>query len=67
MNLKFIGIIQGAGKRPKIAVLRDRIGTSYSTEREIVLGRYRILWIGNESVELAHLDGRGRFTLRLVQ
>ncbi len=66
MDLKVIGIVQSPGK-PKIAVFNDGIGLYSGTEGQIVLGRYRILWIGEESVELAHADGRGRYTLRLVQ
>jgi hypothetical protein len=31
-----------------------------------VLGQYRILRIGAESIEMSYLDGRGRQTIRLT-
>jgi hypothetical protein len=67
ITLKFIGVIeQGAGK-PKIAVLSDGQGPPlYGFEGGTVAGRYRILRIGVESIELAYLDGRGRQTIRLT-
>jgi hypothetical protein len=66
IDLKFIGIIHMAGKQ-KIAVFNDGIRMHHGSEGEIVLGRCRMLWIGEESVDLAQPDGRGRHTLRLVQ
>jgi hypothetical protein len=67
IGLKFIGVVdQGAGK-PKIAVLSDGGGPPlYGKEGELVAGRYRILKIGEESIELAYSDGRGRQTIRLT-
>jgi len=63
--LKFIGIVDG-GNSKKIAVLSDGMGTPvYGQEGATVLGRYRILRIGVESIEMAYLDGRGRQTIRL--
>jgi hypothetical protein len=63
--LKYIGDMtdpQNAGKR--IAILSDARGTYYGREGEVVEGRYRIMKIGVESIELAYLDGRGRQTIR---
>jgi hypothetical protein len=40
------------------------IGENYGRENDIIEGRYRVLKIGAESVELAYLDGRGRQTIR---
>jgi hypothetical protein len=63
--LKFIGIVEG--KKPgRVAVLTDGRGVYSAHEGEIVEGRYRILRIGVESVDLAYLDGRGRQTIRLT-
>jgi hypothetical protein len=64
--LKFIGIVeQGAGK-PKLAVLTDGLGPPmYGIEGGTVAGRYRIVRIGAESIEMEYLDGRGRQTIRL--
>jgi hypothetical protein len=66
ITLKFIGVIdQGEGK-PKVAILTDGVGPPmYGVEGQPVAGRYRILRIGAESVEMAYLDGRGRQTIRL--
>ena len=63
--LKYIGDMtdpKNPGKR--IAILSDTRGTYYGREGEVVEGRYRILKIGVESIELAYLDGRGRQTIR---
>jgi hypothetical protein len=61
---KFIGLAEGQGKR--IAVLSDgRGGPVYGREGDIIEGRYRILRIGVESIEMEHIDGRGRQTIRL--
>jgi hypothetical protein len=68
INLKFIGVLEPGGDKPKIAVLSDGTGGPpvYGREGETVLGRYRILKIGVESIEMAYLDGRGRQTIRLT-
>jgi len=63
--LKYIGDMSDpkhSGKR--IAILSDARGTYYGREGDVVEGRYRILKIGVESIELAYLDGRGRQTIR---
>jgi hypothetical protein len=65
ITLKFIGDIADPQKPGgKIAVFTDGRNVSYGREGEIVEGRYRILKIGVESVDLAYLDGRGRQTIR---
>lgn len=66
ITLKFIGIMdQGEGK-PKVAILTDGVGPPLlGVEGQTVAGRYRILRIGAESIEMAYLDGRGRQTIRL--
>ena len=49
----------------RVAILSDaRGGVFYGREGEIVEGRYRILKIGVESIDIAYLDGRGRQTIR---
>ena len=63
--LKYIGDMSdpnNPGKR--IAILSDARSTYYGREGEIVEGRYRIVRIGVESIELAYLDGRGRQIIR---
>jgi hypothetical protein len=63
--LKYIGDMadpQNPGKR--IAILSDARSTYYGREGEVLEGRYRIVKIGVESIELTYLDGRGRQTIR---
>jgi hypothetical protein len=62
--LKFIGIIEQPDQS-KIAVLSDAKGVYHGREGETIEGRYRILKIGTESVEIAHINGQGRQTIRL--
>jgi hypothetical protein len=63
--LKFIGVLETANTQ-KIAVLSDGRGAPlYGKEGDTVLGQYKILRIGVESIEMAYLDGRGRQTIRL--
>lgn len=62
--LRFIGIVEQSGR--KIAMLSDSTGRAeYGAEGDIIQGRYRILKIGVESVDVAYLDGTGRRTIRL--
>jgi hypothetical protein len=63
--LKFIGVIEGE-RLQKIAVLSDSRGVYRGREGDIIEGRYRILRIGVESIEMAYLDGQGRQTIRLT-
>ena len=63
--LKFIGIVE-PGAAQKLAVLSDGRGAPlYGKEGDTVLGQYKILRIGTESIEMSYLDGRGRQTIRL--
>jgi hypothetical protein len=48
-----------------MAVLSDNRGVYWGREGDTIEGRYRIVRIGTESIELAHLDGNGRQTIRL--
>lgn len=63
--LKYIGDMTDP-KNPakRIAILSDARSTYYGREGDIVDGRYRIMRIGVESIELAYPDGRGRQTIR---
>lgn len=62
--LKFIGILE-SDHTPRTAILSDGRGPIYGKAGDAVLGQYRILHIGAESIEIAYLDGRGRQTIRL--
>jgi hypothetical protein len=67
ITLRFIGILEHGAGQPKIAVLSDGQGPPmFGVEGGTVAGRYRVLRIGVESVELSYLDGRGRQTIRLT-
>ena len=63
--LKFIGTVEQTPSRLKLAVLSDGRNVFYGKEGEVIEGRYRIVRIGVESIEMAYVDGRGRQTLRL--
>jgi hypothetical protein len=62
---KFIGILEVPGQARKVAILSDSRGVYHGREGDIIEGRYRILKIGTESIEMAEVDGRGRQTIRL--
>jgi len=63
--MRFIGIVEAEVQAQKIAILSDSRGIYQGREGDIIEGRFRILRIGVESVEMAYLDGRGRQTIRL--
>jgi len=65
ITLKFIGKMEPRGQG-RIAFLADGQGHTFAgREGDAIEGRYRILRIGVESIEMAYLDGRGRQTIRL--
>ena len=64
ISLKFIGVArQGEGRM--FAVLRDDRGVYYGAEGDVVEGRYRILRVSADSVELSYVDGRGRVSISM--
>jgi len=63
--LKFIGLVEKADGT-RIAVLSDGRRTHSGVEGQEIDGRYRILKIGNESIDMVYIDGRGRQTIRLT-
>lgn len=64
--LKFIGLVERANG-VKWAVLSDgKSAPQHGKEGDVIDGRYRIVKIGIESVELTYVDGRGRQTVRLT-
>src|SRR5687768_18466979 len=63
--LKYFGVITVAGQRTAHFV--DERGNTFSgKEGDVLEGRYRLLRIGPDSVDLAYLDGRGRQPIRLT-
>ena len=68
LDCSWDGPIYGTRPTLEIAdfVLSDGLGQPQTgTEGQVVFGKYRILKIGVESIEMAYLDGRGRQTIRL--
>jgi hypothetical protein len=64
--LRFIGFLEPKDGQGRIAVLSDGRGTVIDgKEGDVIEGRYRLLRVGNDSADLAYLDGRGRQTIRL--
>jgi hypothetical protein len=62
--LRFIGVVRIAQGNQLIAVLSDGTGIYRGGEGDIIEGRYKIVRVGLDSVELAYLDGRGQQVLR---
>jgi hypothetical protein len=64
--LKFIGVLERANG-VRWAVLSDGKSASpiYGKDGDIIDGRYTIVKIGTESIEMTHADGRGRQVIRL--
>ena len=63
ITLRFIGLIEAPGR---VALLSDgRGGLMHGREGDTVDGRYRVLRVGTDSIEMAYVDGRGRQTIRL--
>jgi hypothetical protein len=61
--LRFIGLVGETAER-RMAVLSDGNNVFYGREGDIIEGRYRILRIRLESIELAYADGRGHQVVR---
>ena len=64
--VKFFGLVELRGGVRVAAFTNTRGNTFYGKEGDIIEGRYRLLRISADSVELAYLDGRGRQTIRLT-
>ena len=65
--LKFIGMVEKAdGSKLAVLVAGEGRSPMHGKEGDIIDGRYRILKIGTESVEMVYLDGRGKQTIRLT-
>lgn len=65
ITLKFIGIVRKTGQDAPIAVLSDARGIYHGREGDLIEGRYRIVRIANETIEMTYADGRGRQVIRL--
>ena len=65
MGLKFIGLVDAPAQGGKLAVLSDGRSVYYGHEGDLIDGRFKIVRIGVESIEMMYADGRGRQTIRL--
>ena len=63
--LKFMGLVEVEGKGRKFAALTDCKFVYTGQEGEIIDGRYRLVKIGVESVEMEYVNGCGRTKIRL--
>jgi hypothetical protein len=64
--LKLIGVLERANG-VKWAVLSDgKSAPMYGKDGDIIDGRYLIVKIGTESIEMTHADGKGRQVIRLT-
>ena len=65
--LRFIGLVDAPTQAGRIAILSDGRGSVlYGKEGETIEGRYRVLRVTPDMVELSHIDGQGRQTIRLT-
>lgn len=66
ITLRFIGLIEAPPRTGRVALLSDgRGGLMSGREGDTVDGRYRMLRVGPDSIEMAYVDGRGRQTIRM--
>jgi hypothetical protein len=64
--LRFIGLIDAPERAGRVALLSDgKGGLMNGREGDVIEGRYRVLRVGADSLDLAYVDGRGRQTIRL--
>ena len=64
--LKFIGLVEAPGQAGRVAILSDGRGNVfYGKEGDTIEGRYRMVKVDRELIELSYVDGRGRQTIRL--
>lgn len=62
---KFIGLLTPS-PGDKVAVLSDGRTIVHGREGDVIEGRYRLLTVADEAVQMEYLDGRGRRTIRLT-
>jgi len=64
--LRFIGLVDAPSQAGRLAIVSDGRGNVfYGKEGDIIEGRYRLLKIGTDALELSSIDGRARQTIRL--
>ena len=63
--LSFVGFVESPGVEGRVVVLTDGEVVHYGRVGDVIDGRYRIVGLGLESVDLERVDGTGTQTLRL--
>jgi hypothetical protein len=63
--LKLIGIVDKSGQSERVAVLSDERGVYHGREGDIIEGRYQIVRVNAESVEISLIGGDVRQVVRL--
>ena len=67
ITLKYLGLVKQDGGKPDLAWLSDGVGPPMYgyVGGPPLAGRYRIMRVSPESVEISYLDGSGRTTIRM--
>ena len=63
--LIFIGFVESPGITGRVVVLADGENVFHGRVGDVLDGRYRIVGLGLESVDVERIDGRGAETLQL--
>ncbi len=63
--LTFIGFVESPGIEGRVVVLTDGETVFHGRVGDVIDGRYRLVGLGVESVDVERIDGRGQQTLRL--
>ena len=63
--LTFIGFVESPGIEGRVVVLTDGENVFHGRVGDVLDGRYRIVGLGLESVDVERIDGLGTQTLRL--
>ncbi len=65
LPLTFIGFVESPGIEGRVVVLTDGEIVFHGRVGDVIDGRYRIVGLGLESVDVERVDGQGQQTLRL--
>ena len=65
ITLKLVAIVRGSG-RPIVALTDDR-DVFYGREGDVVEGRYKIIKVNLESIDISYVDGRGQRRIGLTR
>jgi hypothetical protein len=67
ISLRYIGLVDAPSQAGRLAILSDGRGNIfYGKDGDIIEGRYKVLGVSPDAVELSYLDGTGRQTIRLT-